>query len=76
MVTEQCCAANSKVKSRTTSRASYRRAPHPHIVLFLLMLMLGVNKSRRAPHSHIVLFLLMLMLTIKKIGRAPHPHIL
>ena len=49
-----------KVKSRTTSRSSYRRAPHPHIVLFLLMLMLGVNMARRAPHPHIHLNVLLI----------------
>ena len=36
------------------------RAPHPHIVLFLLMLKLTIKKIGRAPHPHILLNVLLL----------------
>ena len=34
---------------------SHRRAPHPHIPVYMLMLMLTISKLWRTPHPHIAL---------------------
>ena len=49
---------------------SHRRAPHPHILLYMLMLvlMLIVSKSRRVPQPRINLLMLFLAVELYKDG--------
>ena len=53
-------APSSKIVGIPLHLPSHRRAPCPRIVVYILVLMLTISKSRRTPHAYTVPVMLLL----------------